>query len=246
MLEGMGHPVVAVANGMLAIQALENAPFPVVIIDHQMPEMDGLTAIHIIRQAFPSDIQPFIIALTADARIETQQLLQEAGADIFLTKPISKQMLARAISRGSRSTGKLSLQSSAAPDKSAPWLDNQMLADLFSSLGADNVQAHQQILDLFLDSTPSLMQDIQAAAQASDLDRLVSGLHALKGSCELFGAIKLTQSCRQLEADVRRGQVGEINTKVGEVELLYNQLYSHFADMRAGKTPAPLHRQPQS
>ncbi len=246
LLEGLGYPVVAVANGMLALQALEQSPFPVVIIDHQMPEMDGLSAIRIIRQVFPSESQPLIIALTADARIETQQIFQDAGADIFLTKPITRQKLARALSRGARSGAASASPNRAEASDALPWLDANMLADLFSSLGAANLPAHQKVLDLFLDSTPQLVQKINSAAQAPDLDSLAAALHALKGSCELFGATKLAQACRKLVDEARRGHVDDLHNKLAQVESLYNQLYQHLSEMRAGKIPLPLKHQAQS
>jgi CheY-like chemotaxis protein/HPt (histidine-containing phosphotransfer) domain-containing protein len=269
MLEGLGYAVVSVANGLLAVQALEQAYFPLAIIDHQMPEMDGETAIRVIRQAFPTGVQPFIIALTADARIETQQVLQVAGADIFLSKPVTRHTLSQALARNPRLSAvpqpessaaqrstlqhsaehdrtlqSSTLQSSTLQDSTLPgstlsWLDASVLADLYASLGTDNQQAHHEILDLFLDSAPKLVENIRAAAQIPDLEALSANLHALKGSCELFGAARLAARCREFEIEARAGRVNTLEDQAADLDVLFHQVYNYIADLRSGKIPPP-------
>ena len=77
ILQNLGYDVDLVTNGFMALQTLESKNYPVIIMDQQMPEMDGMTAIRGINQVSGPDNQPFIIALTADARSEIHQSLRE-------------------------------------------------------------------------------------------------------------------------------------------------------------------------
>jgi hypothetical protein len=237
MLEGMGYSVIAVENGLLAIQALEQSRIPFLIIDHQMPEMDGITAIRIIRQEFPPEDQPVILALTADARIETQQLLQEAGADIFLAKPVSKQSLARALARSTRAVSPPEQDIKASPSY---WLDISSLAEMFASLGENNHEAHVEVMDSFLKSVPEIMKKIRAAAATPELGNLAAGLHAMKGSCELFGFSQLSDQCKRLEQDVRASNTHDMEERIGTIEALYDQMYNYVTELRSGKTSIPI------
>ncbi|BDS09634.1 ATP-binding protein [Aureispira anguillae] len=91
LLEKMGYTVHSVTNGQEAINALKEGQFNFVLMDVQMPVMDGLEATRIIRQEL--DKQPIIIAMTANAMIEDQRLCEEAGMDDFLAKPINVKAL---------------------------------------------------------------------------------------------------------------------------------------------------------
>jgi CheY-like chemotaxis protein len=92
LLEKVGiKPDIAI-DGLEAINLVETNTYDVILMDIQMPNMDGLTATRLIRKKIEFH-QPFIIALTANAFIENKQACQEAGMDDFLSKPIESQKL---------------------------------------------------------------------------------------------------------------------------------------------------------
>ncbi len=99
MLENMGHRVDVVANGLEVLDALERIPYDIILMDMQMPEMDGLTATREIRGRFDADRQPVIIAMTANAMSGDQSACLEAGMDDYVAKPVKSETLRAALNR---------------------------------------------------------------------------------------------------------------------------------------------------
>lgn len=97
LLENEGHDVEVAPTGRDALDALQERSFDVVLMDVQMPGMDGLEATRRIREAWPADEQPYIVALTAAVTEEDRRRCREAGADDFLSKPIKGEVLAEAL-----------------------------------------------------------------------------------------------------------------------------------------------------
>ncbi len=97
MLRLLGHSADVAENGVQALRALGDQPYDVVLMDIQMPELDGLEATRRIRLDFPSDRQPYIIALTANAMVGDRQRCLEAGMDDYIAKPLTKDNLAAAL-----------------------------------------------------------------------------------------------------------------------------------------------------
>ena len=95
------HEVKTVTNGRAALAAVREARYDVVLMDVQMPEMDGLEATRRIRAECKADAQPHVIALTAAVTPEDRQQCREAGADDFLSKPLKRDDLFEALSRAS-------------------------------------------------------------------------------------------------------------------------------------------------
>ncbi len=93
MIERLGHRVDVVANGQEAREAVQAAPYDIVLMDIEMPEMDGLAATRAIRRELPASGQPRIVALTASALLEDRRACNEAGMDDYLAKPVRLQEL---------------------------------------------------------------------------------------------------------------------------------------------------------
>ena len=99
MLERMGYRADVAANGVEAIAALERQRYDVVLMDMQMPEMDGIEATRRIRERWPREGRPWIVAMTANAMLEDRNECMVAGMDDFLSKPVAAKALAAAIAR---------------------------------------------------------------------------------------------------------------------------------------------------
>jgi len=97
-LEKMGHEVEVAENGLEALEALRARSYEMVLMDVQMPEMDGLEATRRIREEWPAEEQPFIVALTAAVMEDDRERCQEAGMDTFLSKPVQQDDLAEVLS----------------------------------------------------------------------------------------------------------------------------------------------------
>ncbi|MEM7330508.1 MAG: ATP-binding protein [Chloroflexota bacterium] len=105
MLERIGFRADVAGNGLEAIQALNRQAYDVILMDVQMPEMDGVTATEKIRQQFPKDKQPYIIALTANALKGDREKYLSAGMDYYISKPVRLEELAQALQISERFDG---------------------------------------------------------------------------------------------------------------------------------------------
>jgi len=99
ILQKLGYTADVAANGLEAIDALQRHPYDLILMDIQMPEMDGLTATQRIRQSWPAAQQPAIIAVTADALNQQREHYLTAGMDDFVSKPIRVPELQAALKR---------------------------------------------------------------------------------------------------------------------------------------------------
>jgi len=93
LLEKMGHTVEVATNGRESLAALDAHPYPIILMDIQMPEMDGLEATRQIRSTKPDTQQPWIIALTGHATEEDKNRCLEAGMNDYISKPIQAERL---------------------------------------------------------------------------------------------------------------------------------------------------------
>jgi CheY-like chemotaxis protein len=97
MLERLGYRVDAVANGLEVLEALDRQTYDVILMDVQMPEMDGLEATRRIRATLPAERQPCIIAVTANASVQDRDRCLGAGMDDFLRKPVTAEAMSGAL-----------------------------------------------------------------------------------------------------------------------------------------------------
>ena len=99
LLDKLGYRADVASNGREALEALERQRYDVVLMDVQMPEMDGLEASRRISERWPAESRPRIIAMTANAMLEDREACFAAGMDDYLAKPVRPEELASALSR---------------------------------------------------------------------------------------------------------------------------------------------------
>ena len=203
LLQKHGHTVVVVENGRQAVEALERETVDLVLMDVQMPEMDGLEATAAIREKEKKtgDHLP-IIALTAHAMKGDREKCLAAGTDDYLTKPIRTADLFAAVER-LRNT-----KTDATP--AAPATTNPLGTNAFDiDAPLSHVEGDRDLLDeivrIFAEQCPKTMYEIQNAIRAADLPVLERAAHSLKGSASNLCAIGVTQSAAELEESARSG-----------------------------------------
>ena len=113
MLRNLGYSADVVDDGKAALAALRRTPYDVVLMDVQMPVMDGLEATRRLRRELPPEAQPWVLALTASALVEDRDQCAAAGMDDYLAKPVHSQDLAAALARAPRRPA--ALESTAPP-----------------------------------------------------------------------------------------------------------------------------------
>lgn len=207
VLEKMGHTPVIVISGKAAVEMVRAQHFDIVLMDIQMPEMDGLTATRLIRQSeqLTGDHIP-IIAVTACATQENQESCLAAGMDGYVTKPIRTKEITDTIAQLVTTIGK-NHDSNVNPgaqtaDTCRPRCsDHTEVADLTSALkltGGDTALL-EQLCTIFLTETPKLLSEIREAINQRDPSKLQRAAHALKGSSSVFSHARVSDAALALE-----------------------------------------------
>jgi PAS domain S-box-containing protein len=212
MLDKLGYRGDVVSNGAEALEALERRRYDVVLMDVQMPELDGLEATRRIHERWAS-ARPHIIAVTAGAMNEERERCLAAGMDDYLSKPIRIEELSAALGALRQPEAeRTSRPPPASPEQSrTSALDAAALARLRETLGD---AATAEIVGTFLAEGPPLLSVLHLAVERGDADGLRRAAHTLKSNAATFGAAALAELCRELEA------IGEAGTVAGTAELL--------------------------
>lgn len=207
VLERAGHSMRLVRNGIEALDALEQERFDIVLMDVNMPVMNGIEATKLYRFASLGETRVPIVALTADATPETERDCLEAGMDACLTKPIEVFRLAAALEQMAQpaslpasSQGRLSssqsLGTNVLPIRQTPLhpiFDDQMLDNL-RTLGGDDFLS--DMVGSFAGDAVLLASNIAGAAQDGDLLMFRSEIHALRSCAANIGALAIQEACK--------------------------------------------------
>ncbi len=206
MLENLGCTIDSAENGRLAIEAMSMATYDVVLMDCQMPVMDGLTATGEIRRREQSSgpIRVPIIALTANALDGDRERCLAAGMDDFLSKPFTQQQLATLLRRW------LALRALPQPEQRdmsrVPLID----AGVWRNITAlERPTLLDSMIDLYLQHSPSLLAAIETAAANMQPEALFQAVHTLKSSTANLGGTRLSLVAKECETLVRTGGITE-------------------------------------
>jgi len=178
LLDRWNHRIVLVGDGRLALEALRKESFDIVLMDVQMPNLNGLEtakAIRIEEQQSKNHIP--IIAMTAHAIKGDRERCLEAGMDEYVSKPIDSDKLFNAIEKLTRDPGK-----PGSTEDLSTELDQELLLKAFDG----DWDFLKEVVDVFLTDYPSLLDDLRRAHHEGDSDRLMRAAHSLKGMFKNF------------------------------------------------------------
>jgi len=196
MLRKVGYRADVAANGVEALEALERQPYDAVLMDVEMPEMDGLEATRRIHQRWPRERRPHIVAVTANAMQGERELCIQAGMDDYITKPIHIEELADALNR---------VAPRAGARTAAPAVDPDVIGQLAASLGEAGNGAVAELIETFLTGLPDLVAAVGTALERGDAGEVRRGAHTLKSNAATFGAGTLADLSRELESAGKAG-----------------------------------------
>ncbi len=206
MLRKMGYRADIAGNGVEVMQALERQPYDVILMDVQMPEMDGLEATRSICQQWSLDSRPRIIAMTANAMQGDREICLAAGMDDYLSKPIQVNALQAALERwGQREA--VPSASPASPDAPPPTIDWPVLEGLRALQEEGEPDFVQEMIDLYLTNTPLLMASMRQAIAHGQAEGLRDAAHTLKGNSNSLGAKRIGILSLELEQLGRNGAI---------------------------------------
>ncbi|HEX2740132.1 MAG TPA: response regulator, partial [Rubrobacter sp.] len=198
MLQKLGYRADVAANGLEALEALSRIPYSAILMDVQMPEMDGYAATREIRGRQSGKDRTPIIAMTANAMQGDKEKALKAGMDDYVSKPVKLEALAAVMQRW------IPREYEAVAEPAAPEADEES-ADLAESLDLRGLQEQWEpdILDeliwLFLDSAPSQLVALREAVEAGDASAVERIAHTLKGSSASMSAARMAALCTRVE-----------------------------------------------
>ncbi|MEK7794932.1 MAG: response regulator, partial [Candidatus Hydrogenedentota bacterium] len=222
MLKKLGYNCDLSNNGREALEAVENHPYDLILMDCQMPEMDGYEATREIRRLEGATRHTPIVAMTANAMQGDRERCLEAGMDDYVAKPVKSQELANAISRALDSAGRVPEIGVEAFTEDGVVFDSKELLD---RLDGDEALYGELVVE-FLSSLPSDIEDLKQSGD--DLAKFARLAHALKGSAGNMGAKRLSSLASNMESAAKEGdaiKTNELLCRIGdEVERLREAL----------------------
>jgi two-component system, sensor histidine kinase and response regulator len=214
MLESLGCATEAAENGWLAIEAMNVTSYDAVLMDCQMPVMDGLTATGEIRRREQSSgaARVPIIALTANAMDGDRERCLAAGMDDFLSKPFTQAQLATLLRRW---LALRTLPESERRDQSrVPLIDAGVLRNI-AALARPTLL--NSMIDLYLQHSPSLIAAIEIAAANMQSEALFQSVHTLKSSTANLGGARLAAVTKECETLAREGGIAQAAPLVAKI-----------------------------
>jgi CheY-like chemotaxis protein len=207
LLERLGYTADVATNGLEAIAALERRTYDVVLMDVQMPELDGLDASRRISERWP-ETRPRIIAMTANALPEDREACFAAGMDDYVAKPIRPDVLAGALKRVRPAENPPAREAGGRLDAAA--------LESLRELGGDDFLA--EVIDTFLADVPMLLATLQRALEEEDAAEVRRAAHTLKSNGATLGATEFAELCRTLEQQAKDGRLEETPGLVVRIE----------------------------
>jgi CheY-like chemotaxis protein/HPt (histidine-containing phosphotransfer) domain-containing protein len=226
LLEKRGHHVTVVGTGRAAVEAVEKEPFDAVLMDVQMPEMDGLEAAAAVREREKGTGRHVpIIAMTAHAMKGDKERCLAAGMDGYVSKPIRARELFAALER---------LAAPAAPPPApepapGPALDE---AEALGQAGGD-AGLLAELADIFLGECPGMLDRVRQAVRTRDARGLREAAHSLGGSVSNFGAHEAKDAAWRLEEMGKAGDLGGAEEALAALEQAVRRVEPVLARLRA-------------
>src|SRR2546429_824536 len=242
LLQRMGYRADIAANGLEVLEALQRQSYDMILMDVQMPEMDGLEAPRAIHESWPTEQQrPRIVAMTANAMQDDREEWLAAGMDDYLTKPIQVKALQAALERTGRWAINRTLPLEEPVEVVPPTvaaqsqvvlglaLDPAVLSELRQFQGQGEPDIVQELAEAFQFETPLLLEALREAMARGQPDQLQSAAHNLKGSSNNLGAQTMAALSAELEAIGKTGTVEQAAELVTHLEQEYRRVCQALA-----------------
>ena len=219
LLEKLGYRSDVAANGIEALEALERQTYDLLLTDVQMPEMDGVEATRRIVERWAPDARPRIVAMTAEAMQGDRERFLAAGMDDYLMKPVRIEELVASIkATPRRPDADVPVTVEAVPATSGGPVDERVVHRLRESTGGDDTFV-SDLIGQFLSDAPALVETMWAALERDDASEVHRAAHTLKSNAATFGAQRLAEMCRELEATSKDGSLSDAASRIDAIAV---------------------------
>ena len=246
LLERIGYRADIAANGIEAIEALKRQDYDVILMDVNMPEMDGITATQKICQHWKTQ-RPHIIAVTANAMQGDREECLQAGMDGYISKPIRLEELVQALKKctplhqspvadldnDSNSDSNGATQLSDNHEHLCTAIDLNVLNSTLDMLGDDRLNNLTLLLNVYENESSKLITQIRDAIAHADADSIGFAAHTLKSSSASLGATHLAELCYQLENMGRNNDLTDVSKTFIKAEQEYTKVVSELSAQKS-------------
>jgi signal transduction histidine kinase/CheY-like chemotaxis protein/HPt (histidine-containing phosphotransfer) domain-containing protein len=225
MLERFGFHVDVAGNGDMAVAMCRNRHYDLILMDCQMPVLDGYEATVRIRAEESGGRRVPVIALTANAMHGEREKCLAAGMDDFLSKPIRPQTLHEALQRWLRDGDH---ERAPAPVTAAVVAEPQDEMEAVREVFGDSFG---ELVGLFTLDSPKRLEGLRKAMEEQDQVMVGKLAHAMAGSCASIGAKTLSVMCRELEMDNKQGIPADLEARIAAIEAEYGKAAAKLSSM---------------
>jgi signal transduction histidine kinase/CheY-like chemotaxis protein len=229
-LKKLGYEVDVAQNGVEALAAIERGNYAVVLMDCQMPVMDGYTATQEIRKREAPGRHLPVVALTAHALAGEREKVMAAGMDDYLTKPLQPSTLAKLLQRLLDADEPEQDSEVAAPARGSPPLP--VGDDLDAS-----VTRSKEICELFLELIPGQIEQLERAVAEGRANDVFAQAHKLKGGTLSIGARRMASVAAELEESAGKGGLSQAPAKMAVLRERFVAVSAHLRDEIAKARP---------
>jgi CheY-like chemotaxis protein len=230
MLETRGYRADGVANGREALAALARVPYDLVLMDCQMPEMDGYAATAEIRRRERARRAPHtpIIAMTANAMAGDDQACFAAGMDAYLTKPVTVAQLDAVLARWHKAATPAAPGGTLAGTPGDDVLDSRALTALRDRQDEGEPDVLAGMIADYLRDTPPRLAALHEALARADAEAVRREAHGIKGSSGYLGAVAMARLCTELEGQARAGDLTQALELAHAIAAAFERVRAHL------------------
>ena len=238
ILKRLGYRADVVANGLEVLDTLRRQSYDLILMDVQMPEMDGLTATKQIRTLWhcpENNFQgnlPYIIAMTANAMPGDRENCLAAGMDDYLSKPVHIKKLMEKLKNlqshhpifGENNKIGTNIQTQ---EKKIVRLDFQAILELKDMIGQEDFpEVFAELIETYLNDSPNLIKALVTGAKNKNIDMIKINVHSLKSSSSTLGAGQFAELCQYMENYCNQGELEKVTNLIPQLLEEYKQVES--------------------
>jgi CheY-like chemotaxis protein len=249
MLERLGYRADVAVDGLEVLEALQRQLYDVVLLDVQMPKMDGLEVARQIHQRWQHPTCPYLIVITANAMRSDRKRCLDAGIDYYMTKPICMQELAQVLSQrnplkpliapldtdANVDSERHFSRTPAESDRAA--LDLTVLASFRQEMGDTGHEVVIELIGYYVAEAPQLLQTIETAISQHDREAAQGAAHGLKASSASLGALYLNQLCQELETIALSASIDQLTDVFARMRFEYKRVETALKHEQSSSLP---------
>ncbi len=250
-----GMTVDTAGGGAESIDMVGKKDYDLIFMDHMMPEMDGIEAMHRIRKILKSDQHTVIVALTANAVSGAREMFLDEGFDEFLAKPIEPLLLERTLRKllpatafaqpgEERKEKAVSSAGTKTQEKTVSKVEEKGFMEKLSDAGFDTQQAlvycgndesfYEEMLRAFVSESKDKKKNLQHFCDIMDVDNYRIAVHALKSGSRTIGAMQLSEQAKALEEAAKTGNTDYLSTNHDMLNISYDGVVSLISNVLPG------------